>query len=197
MFFAFFSFPDIKGFEQTTTKQTIPQAILSPLGYNSSKNIFPYLVRSTSIPDSIFEEIVIPYPGIPFKMAGNRSFGDWSISFNVDEKGILLDAFNSWHELIYNTRTNQYNEPSIYMKDQQLFLIDGLGMTTKKIHLFNAWPKTLGSIGFDYSSSEVATMDITFSYQSYTITNEDTGGTANTLMKSLLNKVTGSARGIF
>lgn len=130
----------------------------------------PYMVRSTSLPDSTFEEIAIPYPGLTFKMAGTRSYGDWSISFNVDNKGILLKNFHMWHDVIYSGNAHTQESFGSYRADQQLFLLDGFGKRTHEITLISAWPKSISAIGLDYASTDIATMDVTFSYQ-YFISN--------------------------
>lgn len=144
LFFAYFTFPSSIG-----------------------NSVIPYLVKSTSIPDSSFEEIVVPYPGISFKMAGTRNYGDWTLSFNVDEDGTLLQSFHGWHDLIYDSDTHSQISAKNYMKNQTLFLLDGNGVSTEQITLYGAWPKSVGAVGLDYASSDIATIDVTFSYQYY------------------------------
>jgi len=193
LFFALFTFPNSMGI-QTSSNSSIMDQMLSPFGYKAGSNVVPYLVKSTSIPDSSFEEITVSYPGIPFKMAGSRSYGDWTVSFNVDEEGTLLNSFNLWHDIIYDPKYNKPGEPATYMATQQLFLLNGAGESTRSYNLVNAWPKSIGAVSLDYSSTDIATVDVTFAYQYFTTTIENAGnGAANTLMKSLLNKITGSA----
>lgn len=170
------------------------QSMLSPLGYNSNDNVFPYLVRATNLPDSTFEEIVVPFPGLPIKMAGTRTFGDWTVSFNVDSEGKLIKAFNSWHNLIFNAETQTPTSKKQYAKNQQLFILDNYGMATECIELFDAWPKAVGQVTFDYSSSDLATMDVTFSYDRYTITDKRSDDSATKgILQAAISKVTGSA----
>lgn len=176
-----------------TKKTNAVSAMLEPLGYNPN-NTIPYLVRATNRPDSTFEEVVIPFPGLPIKMAGARTFGDWGVSFNVDAEGNLIHAFNNWHDLIFDVFTQKPASRSEYTKDQQLFLLDNNGMATDCITLHDAWPKAIGQIALDYSSSDLATMDVTFSYDYYTIVDirEDISSTRG-ILQAAINKVTGSA----
>lgn len=168
--------------------------MLSPLGYGSNTNTIPYLVRSTSIPDSSIEEAVIPFPGIPYKMAGTRTYGDWTVSFNIDTEGILLDNFHNWHDLMYD-KNHLSTSPKSYMRNQQLYLIDGRGYTTRKFELYNAWPKSIGAVGLDYSSGDIATMDVTFSYQYYKT--GYVGDEKSSLLTAAVNRLTGSALSVF
>lgn len=194
LFFAVFTFPSNLSVSGGWNTQNAMQSMLSPLGYNSNDNVFPYLVRATNLPDSTFEEVIIPFPGIPIKMAGTRTFGDWTVSFNVDSDGKLIHAFNKWHNLIYDAETQIPSSKKQYAKNQQLFILDNYGMATERIELFDAWPKAIGQVTFDYSSSDLATMDVTFSYDRYTIKNENETSPANKgILQAAISKVTGSA----
>lgn len=192
LFFALFSFPNdpktVDGKYTNMLPQSFMSSALSPLGYNSSTNVIPYLVRTTSIPGVSFEDIQIPYPGLTYKMAGTRTYEDWTVSFNLDEDGELLKNFHSWQDKIYKGSANTYKI------DQHLFLLDGNGNAVKEIKLVEAWPKTLSGIGLDYSSNEIATMDVTFSYQYYKMKSTLPSQTQK-IIQTLLNKVTGSSLG--
>jgi hypothetical protein len=128
---------------------------------------FKYYVRSTSLPDSSFEEVVIPYAGISYKMAGTRNYGDWAVSFNIDGDSKILKELHKWHNQIYGISEYKHsaNSPKSYMRDQEMSLINGNGNGKIKYKLYNAWPKTIGAVTLDYASSEVSTVDVTFSYQ--------------------------------
>jgi hypothetical protein len=139
-----------------------------PFGSKSSPNI---LVRSTSTPDSNIEEVVIPYPGHQFRMAGSRNYGDWTISLNVDGNANVITDFSNWHDNIYEPRRRTSTVPTSYMSDQTLEMIGGgaYGLPTKTYKLINAWPKTIGQVALDYASQDIATIDITFAYQYYEV----------------------------
>lgn len=130
-------------------------------------NNIPYYVRSTNTPESSFEEIVIPYPGHYIKMAGTRNYGAWSVSFNVDRKTNLLEYLNKWHNLIYDPYSQAYSSPNSYMIDESFYLLDELGAKKREYKLISAWPLSIGTSSFDYSSTEIVTIDVTFSYQYY------------------------------
>ena len=185
LFFALFSFPGEK-----SSLNNLMSSALASLGYNSRQNVIPYLVRTTSIPGVSFEDIQIPYSGLPYKMAGSRIFEDWVVSFNLDEEGELLEKFRDWQDKIYNGSDN-----SDYRIDQHLYLLDGNGNAVKDIMLVQAWPKTLGGVGLDYSSNDIATMDVTFSYQYYKFKKINKPSETQKVLQSLLNKVTGTSLG--
>jgi hypothetical protein len=171
--------------------------LFSSFGYGSDSDFLPYLVRSTTLPDSSFEEIQIPYPGHTFKMAGTRAYGDWQVSFNVDDGGRILKIFNQWHNIMYHPANQEYSSPESYMLDQTLFLVDGNGEAIRQYKLFGAWPKSISATTLDYASTDIATVDVVFSYQYY-LTSEptDVSKGVNSLIKTALNKLTGSAVGL-
>ena len=55
--------------------------------------------NQTVLPGISFEEKIIDWPGLSFKMAGTATFSDWAVTFNVDEEGIILQKFNAWQML--------------------------------------------------------------------------------------------------
>ena len=194
LFFAMFTFPP--GIDEPVVySNVVMSSLLSPLGYGAKDNVVPYMVKSTSIPDSTFEELIIPYPGLPYKMAGTRTYGDWTVSFNVDNEGVLLRKFHNWHDWIYEPSNNYQTGADFYMVDQNLFLLDGTGNATHKIQLVQAWPKSLGAVGLDYSSTDIATIDVSFSYQYYKVYKLDANSTQTTRLQSLINKVAGKPIG--
>ena len=129
------------------------------LGSGKSEDYLPYLVKSLSLPESSYDEVRVPYQIIDNKMAGKRLYNDWTVTLNVDEKYGVLDKFYGWQKLV------ESNLPSKYMTEkQQVFLLDYTGNTIKSYDLYYSWPKTIGNIAMDYSSNDIATVDITFSY---------------------------------
>jgi len=189
LFYALIQFPSgINNIEKQNYR-----SLLTPFGYGSANDFVPYLVKSTSIPESSFEDISIPYPGHTFKMAGNRSYGNWSVSFNVDEKTEILRMFNDWHNLIYDASEQKSSEPEVYMKDQFLYLINGVGEAIRSYQLVNAWPLSISQTDLNYSNIDITSVDITFSYQYYITLKEKENAETNSLLKALFNKITGSA----
>lgn len=154
-------------------KQYLFEVLLNIPGYENNVLLTKHHVRSTSIPESTFEEIVIPYAGLSYKMAGNRNYGDWTVSFNLDSKNVLLSSLREWHDKIFSvTKFSQESHgQDKYMRDQTFNLMDESGNILTKYKLISAWPKSVGAVNFDYASSDIATVDVTFSYQFY-ITND-------------------------
>jgi hypothetical protein len=127
-----------------------------------------YFVRSTSLPSSNFDEIVTSWQGFDFKAAGKRTFDTWNVSFNVDKQSLIRQAFLKWHNLILNPEVNKPTLPSVYQQDQTVTLLGFEGNDLLSYTLYAAYPSAIGEIALDYTNSDFAQFDVTFTYQYYT-----------------------------
>lgn len=143
---------------------------LSIFGLGDDDNLMSYLVKSTTLPSSQFDERLIDWQGSSYKMAGDRIFDDWTVTFNVDEKAKILQKFYNWQDAIQSPTNNIRSSAEDYMRKQEIHLIDYSGNTLKTYNLMGAWPKSVSQVALDYSANEIAQVEITFSYQYHTIT---------------------------
>jgi len=134
----------------------------------------PYLVRATSLPEDSVEEIIVNWQGADFKMAGKRTFTDWTITLNTDKKALIRQDFNSWIQLIHQideSATHLYGTPgdggstANYFTTQILQMLDYDGVPINTLKLVGTWLKSVSPITLDYSSMDIAQFDITFTYQ--------------------------------
>ncbi len=129
-----------------------------------------YHVKSTDLPASDFEQSLSYYMGQEFKMPGRQSFQDWTVTFYVDKKAEVLKNFIEWRKMIHDPKENKNGDMKKYMTDCTVELLDfETGKAKCKYILRGAWPIEIGSISLDYSSNELATFEVTFNYQYYTV----------------------------
>ena len=140
-----------------------------------------YKVKSTSLPESSIEEISIHWQGMASKLPGARTYADWTITVNCDNNWDIRQNFEDWMDLINNWyiddetgdsagKTSFASDRGDYLSTQRLQLLDYNLNVVKTVTLYQAWPKSVGSISLDYSAQEVASFDVTFSYLYYAIT---------------------------
>jgi len=127
-----------------------------------------YFVKSTSYPDSTVEEIQLAWKGLKYKIGGTRTYNDWTVSFHMDKNYNIREYYDDWMKDIAGQ--DKYGKPEDYVMSQTLYALGYDGTKKSTIKLFDAWPKSVGEISFDNSAIEVATFDVTFAYQYYTIT---------------------------
>ena len=134
-----------------------------------------FLVKATSLPATTLEEVTVNWQGYDFKYAGKHTFSDFAVTFNVDIKAGIRMTFENWVNLAHNPETNIYGEFKTYMKNQTLQLLGFNGNVIMEYTLFDAWPKEIAAVTLDYSATDIATFDVTFTYSYHTIKQSGTG----------------------
>jgi len=138
----------------------------------------------------------VQLPGITVNTVENRVYGEVretptefkydpiTFSFYVDSNMHLLAYFNAWAKSVqYGDRRTQryYNE---YICPQmQILTQDTQDNTRFQYTLYEAWPKSVGSIQMDYASKDLMKMSVSmvFKYWDYmTIPIGDTSGQPTT-----------------
>ena len=127
-----------------------------------------YLVRSTTMPGSTFDELTASWQGFDYKTAGKRTYDTWNVTFTVDVEAVIRNMFIGWQDLILNPQTNIHGMPgnSGYMVDQTVSMIRldfNNDLLTYK--LYGAYPSSVGEIALDYADSAYATFDVTYTFQ--------------------------------
>lgn len=141
-----------------------------PSSVGGDTEMATYLVKSTSLPETSIDEIALAWQGFDFKVAGKYTYSDWQVTFNCDAETKLQTLYHNWMSLIHDPTTNKYSKPVDYMVDQQVELLDLVGVPTLKYKLFGAWPKSVGNVTLDYTDNNVITFDVSFTYI-YHVTN--------------------------
>ncbi len=133
-------------------------------------NLPIYLVKATSLPSSNFDDITASWQGFDYKTAGKRTFDTWNVTFNVDINATIRKAFAEWQRSILDPLTNIHGMPTTYLQDQTVALI-GLNFSATPITytLIGAYPSSVAEVALDYTDSNFATFDVTFTYQYFTV----------------------------
>ena len=179
---------------------TFPTAIAeawSP-GDDAENGIFKFLCKSTALPASNLGSIEIPFRGRTLKVAGDRTFDDWTVTIINDEDFKLRTAFERWSNVMsrLDDATGVTN-PTSYMTDgyvQQLGRGSQVGAASndggessvlRSYKFFDVFPVTVGEIALSYDTTDtLEEFDVTFRYQYFTIGNsaQSSGGTGEVLI---------------
>lgn len=171
------------GVDQITSNESLRVAgvaagntAIDVLGSTGALKNSQFYVRSTYLPDSTFEEILTSWMGHDYKMSGKQVFTDWMVTYNVDKEGELLRKFFDWHKTMHDPESNNYGFPTSYMTNPEVHLLSpNTGETVCVYKMYGAWPKNIGQVQLDYANNDLATVDITFSYQYHTVTEREPG----------------------
>ena len=87
---------------------TLPAGIAEP----TAESQFRFVCKASSIPASTVGQIEVPYFGRKVKMAGNRTFDNWSVTVLNDEDFLVRNAFELWSSYI-NSHENNLRDSSV------------------------------------------------------------------------------------
>jgi len=65
-----------------------------------------FFCKTAFLPGSTIGAVTVPYFGREVKVAGNRTFQDWSITIINEEDFTIRNAFEQWHRGINGNVTN-------------------------------------------------------------------------------------------
>ena len=111
--------------------------------------------------------IDIPFRGRQLKIAGDRTFDDWSITVINDTDFKLYRAFERWMNGINNMTDNEgIANPADYQVDGFIDQLDRNGTTLKSYTYRGLFPTTLGSIPVNYETNNtIEEFTVTFAIQ--------------------------------
>ena len=126
-----------------------------------------FLCTTAQIPAMNVGLVNVPFRGRQIKIAGDRTFADWSITVLNDTNFKLRNAFERWQNGINNMTDNEgLSNPVDYQVDAFVDQLDRNGNTLKSYTLRGAYPVEVSDIALNYATNdEVETFGVTFQYQ--------------------------------
>ena len=152
-----------------------------PAGIAWDADNFRYMCKAAQLPASTIANIDVPFRGRIFKVAGDRTVDQWSVTVINDENFRLRNAFEEWVNLIANLDTNLgATDPSAYMVNAKVYQL-GRGSTPqsttnagnansvlKEYEFQDIFPTTVSAIDLSYDSSDaIEEFTVDFQVQSY------------------------------
>jgi hypothetical protein len=126
----------------------------------------PFLCSSAQLPGSTLGVIEQPFRGRVLKLAGDRVFDEWEVTFVNDTDFDIRNAFERWHNGIngYNSNTG-LTVPDEYMVEVTVYQLDSNDNRIKEYTLKLAWPTVVAPIevGQD-QTDQIELFSVTFAY---------------------------------
>ena len=66
------------------------------------QNTFKFLCKAAQLPASTVAPINVPFRGRILKVAGDRTFAEWTVTIINDEDFVLRTAFEKWSDKMSN-----------------------------------------------------------------------------------------------
>ena len=142
---------------------------------------FGFLCKAAQMPAQTIANIDVPFRGRIFKVAGDRTIENWSITIIIDEDFLFRNAFEEWTQQIANLDDNMGStNPASYMVNAKVYQL-GRGSTQasqnnggdsnvvlKEYEFIDIFPVSVGSIDLSYDSTDtIEEYTVEFAVQSY------------------------------
>ena len=118
------------------------------------------------MPGSTMGVVEQPFRGRVLKLAGDRTFDEWEVTFVNDTDFALRNAFERWHNFIngYNSNLGT-SAPGDYMSTVTVYQLDNKDNRIKEYVLQLAWPTVVAPIevGQD-QNDQIEMFSVTFAY---------------------------------
>jgi len=129
-----------------------------------------FMCKTAALPGSTIGIVNLQYFGREVKLAGNRTFADWTITILNDEDFIVRKAFEKWMGGINTHSTNLRLSGAVgsaaYTASPIVTQYGKTGDVIKTYQMIGAFPTDLAQIDLDWGSNDtVEEYTVTLSYQ--------------------------------
>ena len=145
---------------------------------------FGFLCKAAQMPAQTIANIDVPFRGRIFKVAGDRTIENWSITIINDEDFLFRNAFEEWTQQIAALDDNMGStNPSSYMVNAKVYQLgrgnspnsqssSGEGNAVLKEYEFvDIWPSTVAPIDLSYDTGDtIEEYTVEFQVQSLKLT---------------------------
>lgn len=129
-----------------------------------------FLCSSTQLPGSTLGVIEQPFRGRTLKLAGDRIFDEWEVTFVNDTDFDIRNSFERWHNFINSYNGNVGSTvPDEYMSNVTVYQLDNADNRVKEYNLQLAWPSVVAPIEVAQDSNDqLELFSVTFVYSDIT-----------------------------
>ena len=136
-----------------------------------------FFVKTAQLPGSTIGAVTVPYFGREVKVAGNRTFADWTVTVLNDEDFVIRQAFERWLRGINGNQSNLREPGAVstspltpgtsYAVDAEVYQYSKAGGTPiKKYRFVGMFPNDIAPIDLDWGSNDtIEEFSVTLSYQ--------------------------------
>ena len=129
-----------------------------------------FMCKAAQLPQSMTNSFPVAFRGRELKVAGDRTFDDWTVSIINDTDFAVRDAFERWMNGMNTHATNVRNpaaaSPAGYTTDATVTQYGKNGNTLKQYKFIGVFPTDLSPIDVDWGSNDtIEEFTVTLSYQ--------------------------------
>jgi len=137
-------------------------------GYaDGDSNLVSFLCKSAQLPGSTVGTVPVPFRGQVLKVAGDRTYENWTVTIINDDLFKGRDAFERWMNGINQNKTNQgLVSPVAYQTDMIVEQLTRDNAVSKTINIRGAFPIAISGIDLSYDTVDaIEEFTVEFAYQ--------------------------------
>lgn len=140
----------------------------------------PFMVKTAQLPASNMNPIEVPYFGRKIKIAGDRTFEEWTVTVINDEDFAIRNAMERWMNAINshigNLRDAAVLSPEAYKTQAQITQFSKTGAPLRVYNFNGLFPSNLSAIETSWETNDtVEEFTITFQYDWWDVSGGVTG----------------------
>ena len=150
--------------------------ITFPGTVEADQTLVSYMCKSAALPASNIGVIEVPFRGRTVKIAGDRTFDNWSATFINDKDMKTRSYFEKWLNEINTHKANTSNiiNPSVYGRSVVVRQLEkdenSNGEELRSYKLWYAFPISTSAIGLAYDSNDqIEEFSVEFQYSYWTV----------------------------
>jgi len=134
---------------------------------NGDPELTSFMCKTAQLPGSTFGVIDVPFRGRILKMAGDRTFEEWTVTIINDTDFAVRNALERWSNGINAHSTNTgLVSPINYEADLKIEQLDRNGDSLKEYVFRGAFPNEIAPIDVSYETVDaIEEFTVTFTYQ--------------------------------
>lgn len=141
----------------------------------------PFMVKAAQLPESTLGTIDVPYFGRTIKLAGDRTFAEWTVTIINDEDFLIRNAMEEWMASINTHEGNVRNlanaSPLQYKSQAQITQFSKTGVPLREYSYVGMFPTSVSAIEMSWETTNaIEEFSVTFAYDYWTVSGGITGG---------------------
>jgi hypothetical protein len=127
-----------------------------------------FMCKGAQLPGSVIAQLDVPFRGRQLKIAGDRTFENWTITVLNDTGMEVRNAMERWMNGI-NEHVNNVgiSNPTDYQADMIIEQLDKAGNSTKSYTIRGAYPVNISAIDVSYDTNDAIeefTVELAYQY---------------------------------
>jgi len=160
-------------------RQNLFQVRINNPANNSGDLKTPFMVQAAQIPESQLGVIPVFYFGRQRKLAGDRTFGDWTVTVLNDEDFLIRNAMEEWSNRI-NRLEGNVRDINRYKSNATVIQYAKDGTPIREYRFDGIFPSVISPIELDWGNTDqIESFQVTFTYDYWTVsggTTDNAGG---------------------